>query len=42
LEELVGRERIYRPEFLKGLEIALQQAEAGQTQEVATIEDFAS
>ncbi len=42
LEILVGRERLYRPQFLKGLENALQDVARGRTQEVKTFEDFAS
>jgi hypothetical protein len=42
LETLVGRERLYRPRFLKGLENALQDVARGRTQEVKTFEDFAS
>ncbi len=42
LETLVGRERLYRPQFLKGLENALQDVAMGRTQEVKTFEDFSS
>jgi hypothetical protein len=42
LETLVGRERFYRPQFLRGLERALQDVALGRTQEVKTFEDFAS
>lgn len=42
LEQLVGRERLYRPQFLKGLDSALRDVAAGRTQEVKTFEDFAS
>jgi len=40
LEQLVGREFFYRPQFLKGLESVLQDVAAGRTQEVKTFEDF--
>lgn len=33
LEALVGRERLYRPKFLKGLENALQDVVLGRTKE---------
>jgi len=42
LEQLVGRELLYRPQFLKGLDSALRDVAAGRTQEVNTFEDFAS
>lgn len=42
LEQLVGRERLYRPQFLKELESALRDVATGRTQEVKTFEDFAS
>ncbi len=42
LEQLVGRERFYQPQFLKGLESALRDVAIGRTQEVKTFEDFAS
>jgi hypothetical protein len=42
LEKLVGRERLYRPQFRKGLESALQDVARGRTTEVKTFEDFAS
>jgi recombinational DNA repair protein (RecF pathway) len=41
LETFVGRERLYRPQFLKGLENALQDVAMGRTQEVKTFDDFA-
>jgi hypothetical protein len=42
LETLVGRERLYRPKFLKGLNNALQEVVARRTKGVKTFEDFAS
>jgi hypothetical protein len=42
LETFVGRERLYHPQFLKGLENALQEVAMGRTQEVKTFEDFVS
>ncbi len=41
LETFVGRERLYCPQFLKGLENALQDVAMGRTQEVKTFDDFA-
>lgn len=40
LEKLVGRERIYRPQFLTGLESALKDVASGRTKEVKSFEDF--
>jgi hypothetical protein len=42
IETFVGRERLYQPQFFKGLENALQDVAMGRTQEVKTFEDFAS
>ncbi|MGH7595286.1 MAG: hypothetical protein ACREOI_02995 [bacterium] len=42
LETLIGRERLYRPQFRKGLESALRDVATGRTQEVKSFEDFAS
>jgi hypothetical protein len=42
LERLGGRERLYRPRFLRGLESALHDVTMGRTQEVKTFEDFAT
>jgi len=42
IERLVGRERLYHPQFLAGLESALKEVAAGRTREVKNFEDFAS
>ena len=42
LEQLVGRERMYRPEFLKGLDQSLRDVSAGKTKEVRTLDEFAA
>jgi hypothetical protein len=42
LEKLVGRERLYRSQFLRGLESALADVAAGRTKEIKSFEDFAS
>lgn len=41
LEKLIGRERLYRPQFLAGLKNALQDVATGRTKEVKSFEDFA-
>ena len=42
IERLVGRERLYHPQFLTGLESALKDVAAGHTREVNSFEDFVS
>jgi hypothetical protein len=42
LETFIGRERLYHPQFFKGLENALEDVAMGRTQEVKTFDDFAS
>jgi len=42
LEKLIGRDRLYRPQFLAGLESARQEVATGRTPEVKSFEGFAS
>ncbi|KAA0227152.1 hypothetical protein EDS67_17560 [candidate division KSB1 bacterium] len=42
LEDFIGRERLYQPKFLRGLERARQDVSAGRTQRVKSFEDFVS
>jgi len=40
LEKLVGRERLYHPQFIVGLDNALKDVALGRTKEVKNFEDF--
>ncbi|MEK7729725.1 MAG: hypothetical protein AAB354_15065 [candidate division KSB1 bacterium] len=42
LEAIVGRERLYQPEFIKGLEGALREVASKKTTEVKSFADFIS
>lgn len=42
LEAIVGRERLYQPEFIKGLESALREVASKKTTEVKSFADFLS
>ena len=42
LEALIGRERLYQPDFMKGLDEALQEVSLKKTHEVRSFADFIS